>query len=292
MKTLKYYFHKLFINDKSLEDSPIKVKNIQDSFDYLESRMDQKERLFFVRFGDGEFITLLKRDHRNYIYNEGLDKELEESFRIKDDNYLISCPLNYPYDEFHAKGIYKKFAWQDEMLDVMDQMEIHTKAVYENTYIFQCMAVFKPERMRKFLNDHARNKTKMFIGSTPKEVAEKLYGPIDYYVNIPVRDAYETIEEWWPEIEKNADKVELIIPAAGSTTNAIALRLWNLNIQVKLIDFGSIVDAVDRKVSRTWIRLKGHTALGILNEQPEFTLKEKLSNFRKDVKFFFRNQII
>lgn len=292
MKTLKYYFHKLFINDKSLENSSVKVKNIQDSFDYLDARLRQKERLFYVRFGDGEFITMLKRDHRNYIYNKGLDKELEASFRIKDDNYLITCPLNYPYDEFHAKGIYKKFKWQDEMIGVIDAMNLSPDIVYENTYSIQCMAVFKPKRLRKFLNDHARNKSKMFIGSTPKEVAEKLYGPIDYYINIPVRDAYETIDEWWPEIEKNADKVELVIPSAGSTSNAIALRLWNMGVQVKLIDFGSIVDAVDQKVSRTWIRLKGHTALQILNDPPEFTLKEKLNNFKKDVKFFFRNQVI
>lgn len=292
MKTLKYYYHQLFKTDTVLEDAPIKTKTIQDSFDYLEQRMHQKERLFFVRFGDGEFITLLKKDHRNYIYNEALAKEIEGSFRIKDDNYLISCPINYPYDEFHAKGIYKQFSWQSEMIEVMDTMDIKTNVLYENPCIFQCMAVFKPQSLRRFLNDHVRSKSKMFIGSTSKEVAEKLYGPIDYYVKIPVKNAYETIEEWWPEIEKNADKVELIIPSAGSTSNAIALRLWHMDIDAKLIDFGSIVDAVDRKVSRTWIRLKGHTALKILNDSPAFTLKEKLNNFGKDVKFFFRNQFI
>lgn len=292
MKTLKYYFYQLSRKNKTLENAAIKTKNIQDSYDYLESRITQKERLFFVRFGDGEFVTLLRKDHRNYVYNEGLAKEIEGSFRIKDDNYLISCPINYPYDEFHAKCIYKQFTWQNEMTEVMDAIDIKTDVLYENPCIFQCMAVFKPQRLRKFLNQHVRNKSKMFIGSTPKDIAEQLYGPIDYYVKIPVKNAYETIEQWWPEIENNADRVELIIPSAGSTSNVIALRLWNMDIQTKLIDFGSIVDAVDRKVSRSWIRLKGHTALGILNNPPKFTLKEKLNNFIKDVKFFFRNQII
>lgn len=292
MKTLKYYVHQLFRKDDSLATAPIRTKNIQNSFDYLDARMKQKERLFFVRFGDGEFVTLLKRDHRSYIYNEGLAKEIEGSFRIKDDNYLISCPINYPYDEFHAKGIYKQFSWQNEMIEVMEGMDIKTHVLYENPCIFQCMAVFKPSRLRDFLNVHIRPKSKMFIGSTSKEIAEKLYGPIDYYVKIPVTSAYETIGEWWPQVEENAHKVELVIPSAGSTSNAIALRLWTMGVQVKLIDFGSIVDAVDRKVSRSWIRLKGHTALKILNDPPELTMAEKWHNFKKDVRFFFRNQVI
>ncbi|AUC84881.1 hypothetical protein CW731_06060 [Polaribacter sp. ALD11] len=291
MKPLKYYFHNFFLNTKP-DSSIISTKNIQDSFNYLDKRLLQKERLFFVRFGDGEFITMLKKNHRNYIYNEGLDKEVQNSFTIKDSNYLISCPINYPYDEYHAKGIYKQFSWQQEMIDVIEQKNFKTDFIFENPCIFQCMAVFNPKKLNLFLNKHVRNKRKMFVGSTDQKVTESLYGKIDYFVKIPAKNAYETIEEWWPEIERNIDKVDLIIPSAGSSSNAIALRLWDMNCDVKLIDLGSIVDAAARKVSRTWIRLQGHKILPILNPIPKMTFKEKFKYFKKDVKFFFRNQVI
>jgi hypothetical protein len=291
MKPLKYYFLKLFYKKES-NNSIIRTKSIQDSFTYLEKRIQQKERLFFVRFGDGEFITMLKKNHRNYVYNEELDKEVENSFNIKDSNYLISCPINYPYDEFHAKGIYKQFTWQQEMIEVIKQKKLNTDFIFENPCIFHCMGIFKPKRLNEFLNKHIRNKKKLFVGSTDQKIAESLYGKIDHFVKIPTKNAYETIDQWWPEIEKNIDKVDLIIPSAGSSSNAIALRLWNMNCNVKLIDMGSIIDAADQKISRTWIRLQGHKILGILNPKPKISSKQRIKYLLKDIKFFFRNQVI
>ena len=292
MKTLKYYFNILKKNKKKDSNSFIKTKNINDSFNHLEKSLNQKERLFFIRFGDGEFITLLKQDHRNYVYNKGLDKEIEKSFSIKDSNYLIACPINYPYDEYHAKGIYHRFSWQDKMIGVLNNKDLYFSKPFENPCIFHCIAIFKPKKFTNFLNKHIRPTKKMFIGSTDKKTTESLYGKIDYYIKIPKKNAYETIDSWWPEIEENYKKVSLIIPSAGSTSNAIAVRLWNLNYEGKLIDFGSIVDAASMITSRTWIRLQGHKVLKLLEPKPNLTTKQKLTFLLKDIKFYFRNQII
>lgn len=292
MKPLKYYFYTLF---KSKDDSNlIRTKSITDSFNFLTLMIKNNRKLFFVRFGDGEFVTLMKQNHRNYNYNPGLEYELQKSFKINDENYLIACPINYPYDEFHASGIYKNFSWQDKMISVMHDNNLRRDIVFENPCIFQCMAVFKPKKLKIFLDKEIRPLKKMFIGSTRKEVAEKLYGKIDFYIEIPAKHAYETIGEWWPKIEENADKVELIIPSAGSSSNAIALRLWNKGIDCKVIDFGSIVDAVEYNVSRTWIRLQGHKVNKLLakKDKEKISFQKKFLFFRKDVKFYFRNQIM
>jgi len=292
MKTIKYYIHKYIKKNSEEVISGIRTKSILESFMFLSEKVKKHERLFFVRFGDGEFVTMMKQNHRNYVYNENLEKEIEASFRIKNEEYLISCPINYPYDEFHAKGIYKNFSWQQEMIDVMEDKELPKDTVFENPCIFQCLAVFKPKLLKVFLDENIRGKTKMFIGSTDKETAEKLYGDIKYYVNIPVKNAYETIDDWWPAIKKNASNVDLIIPSAGSTSNVIALRLWNMNISCKVIDFGSIVDAVEYKVSRTWIRLQGHKVRKLLVDKDKINMSKKILFLAKDVKFYFRNQII
>lgn len=292
MKTLKYYAHTLFDPKKNTAVETIRTKNIMDSYHFLVDKLKTHDRLFFVRFGDGEFVTLMQQDHRNYVFNENLEKELEASFRIRHEEYLIACPINYPYDEFHAKGIYRQFSWQKEMIDVMRQRNFPQDLVFENPCIFQCLGVFKPELLKRFLDDFIRKKKKMFIGSTPKEIAEKLYGTIDHYVRIPERNAYESIQEWWPEVERNVQYVELVIPSAGSTSNVIALRLWNSGARCKVIDLGSIVDAVAEKTSRSWIRLQGHQILKTLENSPKLSLAQRWIFLKKDIKFYFRNQFI
>ncbi len=292
MKTLKYYVHSLFAPSKDKALHTIRTKNIMDSFHFMVDALKTHDRLFFVRFGDGEFVTLMQQDHRNYVFNENLEKELEASFRVQHEDYLIACPINYPYDEFHAKGIYRQFSWQQEMIDVMEQRNFHKGIVFENPCIFQCLAVFRPKLLKGFLDDFIRKEKKMFIGSTDKEIAEKLYGSIDYYVRIPERNAYETIQDWWPEVERDVEKVDLVVPSAGSTSNVISLRLWNSGVRCKVIDFGSIVDAVAQKTSRSWIRLQGHKVLQTLENPPKLSLEQRLTYLRKDIKFYFRNQII
>jgi len=291
MKPLKYYFHTLFSAQKDTTDA-IRTKTILESFHFLVEKLKTHERLFFVRFGDGEFVTLMQQDHRNYVFNENLEKELEASFRIEHEEYLIACPINYPYDEFHAKGIYRQFSWQQEMIEVMEERDFPQDLVFENPCIFQCLGVFRPKLLKRFLDDFVRKEKKMFIGSTEKTTAEKLYGPIDYYVQIPARNAYESIADWWPEVEGNAGKVDLVIPSAGSTSNVISVRLWNMGVRCKVIDFGSIVDAVAGKTSRSWIRLQGHKVLQALQNPPELSFAERLKFLRKDIKFYFRNQVI
>lgn len=105
----------------------------------------------------------------------------------------------------------------------------------------------------------------MFIGSVPQPEVERLVGEIDYYIPIPRKNAYGFIHEWWPEILKHINEVELVLPAAGHASRVISKRLWELNKQVHCIDLGSIVDAVSSfPPSRKWIRLKQHMVNRIL----------------------------
>lgn len=292
MATIKYYINKLRTSDLNKESS-IRTKCIDDSYSYLCSKLDKEERLFFVRFGDGEFLTLMKKNHTNYVYNTGLDTELEASFTIRDDNYLISCPINYPYDRYHAKGIYKQFSWQEDMISVLRNKKLDTSIVFENPCIFQCLGAFRPLELKRFLDKYIRPKRKMFIGSTEQAVAEKLYGSIAHYVQIPPQHAYESIDEWWPKIIQNCRDVELIIPSAGSSSNVIAKRLWDLDIpDLHVLDLGSIVDAAASKDSRKWIRLRGHKILQILEPKPSFSWMDKVNHLKKDIVFFIRNQLI
>ena len=294
MITLKYIVH--FIVSPLYKENhyQIKTKNIRNSFRTICDKIETSKPLYYIRFGDGEILAIMRKDHRNYKYNPQLTNELKESYLINHPNYLIAAPINYPYDRYWSKGIYKSFSWDKEMEDSLINEGLHTKELYENPCIFQVLALHKPKLVYQFLEKWIRPHKKMFIGGVPKEQAEQLYGPIDYYVQTPFKHAYEEVDKWWPEIEKNMHNVDVIIPSVGSSSNIIAKRLWENKVQANVLDIGSIIDALGPKPTRTWIRLLGHRIYQLIpaDQRPTFSRKQKMSFLLKDIKFFFRNQVI
>jgi hypothetical protein len=75
-------------------------------------------------------------------------------------------------------------------------------------------------------------------------------------VEVPSRDAYYNINEWWPKVLDCIDDVELVLPSAGMAGRVIQKRLWNLDKNVHSIELGSMVDVVDDLNTRSWMNNK------------------------------------
>ncbi|MBN1182990.1 MAG: DUF1792 domain-containing protein [Bacteroidales bacterium] len=268
------------------------AKSSFESFDFLKDHLLKYKKLFFTRFGDGEVISIMGRDHRNYKSSPELTSELQESFLIDNPQYLIALSVNMPFEKGMSRGLFAPYRKNDEFEDFIINQLKTKKEAYESQIMFHYLSVFKPRWMYEFFEEFIRPKKKMFVGCTPLEIVEKLYGKTDYYVNVPSRHAYDSINEWWPEILKNIDNIELLIPSAGAATNVINKRLWFMNKEIHSIDIGSIIDAVDYTISRTWIRLKGHKIQKLLPpDQREKRLSKRIQFVLKDIKYFFRKFI-
>jgi hypothetical protein len=150
--------------------------------------------------------------------------------------------------------------------------------------------VFKPEEMNLFLDRFIRPRKKMYIGSVPEDEVQKLYGKIHIYVQTPRRNAYSEMNAWWPNVLKDIDSVELVLPAAGMASRVISKRIWELNKEVQVLDLGSIVDAVSSMTpSRKWIKLKGHVLNRILiPEYRDRRLTFRIKYALKETGFFIR----
>ena len=107
-----------------------------------------------------------------------------------------------------------------------------------------------------FLTKFIRPKRKLFIGSIKKSSIEKLVGVVDHFVEIPARDAYYSMDQWWEKVLDCVDKVELVLPAAGMAGRVIQKRLWNLNKNIHSIELGSMVDVLDDLHTRSWMSNK------------------------------------
>ena len=268
----------------------IKTKSTLESFNYLKDKLDKHKKLYYTRFGDGEISLMMGNDTRNHHYSKIYQKELIESFTILNQQYLIGLAVNYPKEKWMSYGVFAPFKSNSQSEEFLIKNNYNKNSdKYESFILFHYLSITKPKLLFNFFNEYIRPKKKMFIGSAKKDVAEKLYGKIDFYINTPPRFSYDTIDVWWPGVIASIDKVELVIPSAGAASNVIAKRLWMANKEIQLLDIGSLIDAIDKKISRTWIRLKGHKVQKILpKEYRDTNFKNKIINLLKDIKYFFR----
>lgn len=270
----------------------VKAKSTFETFNTLLKNLENNDKLFFTRFGDGEVIAMMGEDHRNYRTSEGLVKELQQSFFINDPKYMIALSVNFPYEKYMTPGVFAPYPQNDYLQKCLEENNLLVHDIYENHFMFHYLSVFYGEKMFQFFEKFIRPRKKMFIGSTTKESAEKLYGKIDYYVEVPSRHAYDSIDMWWPQIEKNYKNVELVIPSAGAASNVISKRLWYKDANIHLLDIGSIIDAVEERKSRIWVRLLGHKIKKVLPEEHRKDIyTNSAQNFMHNMKYLYRRNI-
>ena len=239
----------------------IKTKTTIETYNALIELLKKESKVYYSRFGDGDFFIMNGRQQRNQEYSKNMENELIESFNIDHLHYIKGAAINYEKEEGMYKGVFEPYGMNDEMvrwLITNPKINVKGNEVYYNAIMPHYLYVFKPELMITFLDNYIRPKRKMFIGSVPKKEIEGMVGSIDYYVEVPNKNAYNTIDMWWNNVLKHIDDVELCLPAAGLTTRVIQKRLWNMNKVLHSIDLGSVVDAFVGIQSRTWIQKEGN----------------------------------
>ena len=236
----------------------MKTKNTTDTYNHLCSTLDSNSKVFYSRFGDGDFYIMNGKREKMHKWSPELAEELTESFLINDKCYLKGAMVNYPLEPGMTQGLFAPANDNSEIESwLLNNQKVSPEAIFESHIMFHYISVFQQELMHSFLNEYIRPKKKMFIGSVPKEKIERLVGPIDYFIQVPARDAYYMIDEWWPKVLENIDDVELCLPAAGMAGRVIQKRLWNLDKNIHSIDLGSVIDAVCDVSTRTWIDIAG-----------------------------------
>jgi hypothetical protein len=243
----------------------IQSKSTTDSLNHLIHLLRNNKRVYFSRFGDGEIYTMVNKDCLEHQASDELKEHLIASFTINDPLYLKAVGVNYPMEPGMIHGLFAPYIDNYQLEEYLIKHFPHVShPIYENQILFHYLSVFKPDVMISFLNEFIRNKKIMFIGSTPIETVEKIYGPIHTYIKIPNKNAFYKMDEWFPDVLKHAHEVDVILPSAGVTSNIITYMLWNKNIEAHVLDLGSLVDAIEGKKSRKWIQLKGYKINNLL----------------------------
>ncbi len=235
------------------EDFIMKTIDMQETLNYLYEKLDSENKVYYSRFGDGDFEIMKGKREMMHKYSPELAEELRESFGILDDNYIRGTMFNEPtYNGkeliHHSPENYKElFAFIQNNYKNFDNFTLYSHVLL--TYI----CIHEQDIFLDFVNNFIRPKRKLFIGSIKKSSIEKLVGKVDYHVETPSRDAYYNIDEWWPKVLECVDDVDLVLPAAGMAGRVVQKRLWKLNKNIHSIELGSMVDVVDNLNTRSWM---------------------------------------
>ncbi len=244
---------------------PVITKSTFETFRDLDQRLSSGQQTFYTRFGDGDLYLLMGKSYRNHQFNDEIRAEMEAAILIEDPAYLKAMCVNYDLDPGMENGLFTWYPDNDQMAEFLAGTYSPNKDwIFDHHFTFPYFAVFHSAEFVRFFDTHIRCKSKLFVGGVEKEVAEKLFGPIQEYVKTPMKNAYGQIDLWWPQVLEKARKVELVIPTAGAASKIINKRLWEERYEGNAIDVGALIDWVDGRRSRKWIRLMGHRINDVL----------------------------
>jgi len=235
----------------------MKVLSTVESLEVLKKQMDTSKRVFYTRFGDGEIYLCTGRDTGRHHYTPFLGEDMKKALNICDPIYFKGLSMEYPMEEGMADGLFAPFPTSKDLIDRVESVLTTGETEFYSPVLFHYLITFRPDLFDDFIDNYIKPKKKMYIGCRPKKDMERIFGPIDYYVQTPNRDAHLTMEQWFPKVMKYINECEVCIPSAGSSSKVINQRLWTLGIDIHSIDFGSLCDIFQPNATRTWLKLKG-----------------------------------
>lgn len=230
-----------------MQNRNFEVKATAETLNAVEDRLSQK--FAYTRFGDGEILMMggwRGKDTAQYNSPDFV-RELIEAFEISHPDYLVGLSAGMVREENMRPGLFAPF--EDEKLTQIVQFFCQKKRSFYSPVAFHYTIVFHPDRFIQFLRRVA-SKRLLFVGGLEPGIQG-----IQQHVKTPIKQAYDSINEWYPKVENAIDKTDIVLLSLGPTAKVVQKRLWKHNIST--IDVGSVMAAIvgDEHDPHTWLRL-------------------------------------
>ena len=222
----------------------------QDDFETFDIILDRiknykkGEKLYYVRFGDGDLIMMYPESEGKVIgranqfdTTKQIQNELYRTWNIQDNRYMVAGSLNLssPFSTDHGIEMHNKVKELINSGQIIERKEFYSHPTFESNFIF------KPDKFIEFCNLINGNK-KVWVNQLWHDNVETILGNIEHHIQTPSTNSYKNIDEWYPQLLEVIDDVEVIILATGFSSRVLASRLWDLGINKIVLDIGSVVD--------------------------------------------------
>lgn len=230
--------------------------------------MTAKEKGVTARFGDGDLYLADGSFDINQQATDGIKKEMIETIGINDSNYMRFLPLvQHQYGGIEPGMTRKDFIMAQRLCEnLCRSAQKHWKGpmnqVY-NAYYIAYMACYKPQELINFfLTVGTLSDMVIFVGNEKANthIFRKLWSKTyKHHIKTPEKNAYSVLDDIEKKtikfLKENSEKYILIIAALGCSGRILGKRLWQSDFtNFFYLDFSSLIDAYDGKVTRRWIR--------------------------------------
>jgi len=212
------------------------------SIEYLIDKLNNNNKIAFLRFGDGDFQMMFKEQigtmvghsNQNYVTNE-MHKEMLESYNFDNDNYLIG-------------DVYGSKSERNTLTNVNNMVKIHRNEPFtkkNNNLSYICIQeafLTDKNNFLKFVNSINKSKT-VFVGAYLEPILTKFYGNIIHHIETPATNSANYVDELEQKILSINKPFDQIIFSAGQASRLLIYRLWK-KLNVKFIDVGSVSDMI------------------------------------------------
>lgn len=284
------YYYEILKSIKKTNNTFFKNLNILNDESTIKEIIENKKSL--VRFGDGEFMWLLKEeDHPKFQENnEKLSKRLKEIINSNNENILLCIPKNFKYvpdARFIDKWYWKRFLniYGNKIISFLRK-----NYCYGNTNVTRFYMGYRNKKKCKDRYKNIKtiwnnkditivegNFTKMGIGNNLLDNANKIERII-----CPSKNAFDKYDIILEKIISNFSKETLILLSLGPTATVLAYDLANLGYHA--IDIGHI------DIEYEWMLKKAKKKISIsgkaVNESNEISReKENIADekYKKEI---------
>ena len=84
----------------------MKTRTTQETYDHLCNLLDNNKKVYYGRFGDGDFYIMNGKCEKMHYWSQELADELFESFKVDDPLYVKGAMINYPLEPGMSHGLF------------------------------------------------------------------------------------------------------------------------------------------------------------------------------------------
>lgn len=240
----------------------MRVLTVKDTLKEVRKDFDKSS---FVRFGDGDIMMMAGWEGKqgNQFNSKELMNEIREAVRIQDPNFKIATSVDQPREPKDTlrespdyEGIFTAVGYNKGLKKALKKF--CNRKVYLSPIFLHFLAVYKQDIFKRFVREYIHPLKILYVGGKHlnKEPLHKIFG-IDKFIEIPSYQAYDTIDEWYPQVTKVIDNYDMTLLSMGFTSSAFQKRLWKKGY--KSFDVGSLADGiVGNWKERGWIEPAKH----------------------------------
>ena len=196
--------------------------------------------------------------HKN---NSRLSHEMLEAFKLKGDYLHKSLPIQSNLFGYEKEMISGMHLHRD--IDALNYLSVVHKFINLNqifsTVALHHISIIDKEYCIGFLQ-FLKSQNPIFVGNhnTREIVTQKLFGKP--HIKTPSSNSYDEIDRIEHELIKvldNEKEFRVVVVSMGCPGRILQKRIVAKGYNVYLFDFGSLLDALNGKQTRTWIKLAG-----------------------------------